>query len=393
MTFNIKIYNNIAEEGLKKLDAEHYTFDDTLAPDGVLLRSESLHDKDLPESVLAVARAGAGTNNIPIADYTEKGVIVFNTPGANANAVKELVLGSMLLSVRPILQGITWAGTLESPNLEKTVEQNKKQFVGTELEGKTLGVIGLGAIGSRVANDAYQIGMNVLGYDPHVSVDTAWKMSRRVKRVLSVDEIFAKADFISIHVPLLKDTKNFISTAELEKMKETAVLLNFSRGGLVDHDAVVKAVTEGQIGKYVTDFPEESLLNVPNIVLLPHLGASTEEAEINCAKSAAKTLKVFLETGNILNAVNFPRTEMTFRTHHRLSIFHQNVPNMIGKISQAIADGGVNINNLTNRSHENLAYTIIDLDDVSEEKAIDLLAAINLIDEVIKTRLIVNPEI
>ena len=390
MTYTIKIYNNIAEEGLAYFD-EAYSFSETDTPDAILLRSESLHEKRLEKSVLAVARAGAGVNNIPVADYTKEGVIVFNTPGANANAVKELVLGSMLIAARPILQSVSWTKAQDTSNLEKTIEANKKQFVGSELENKTLGVIGLGAIGSRVANDAYQIGMNVLGYDPHVSVDTAWKMSRRVERVLSVEEIFEKADFISLHIPLLKETTHFIGQEEIAKMKEDTVLLNFSRGALVDHKAILEAVKTKKLGKYITDFPEAELLNQENIIVLPHLGASTKEAEINCSKSAVKTLIHYLETGNIQNAVNFPATEMAFRTNYRLSIFHQNVPNMIGKISQTIAENKININNLTNRSHEKLAYTLVDLDDVSEDEALAILKKLETIEEVIRTRVIKNP--
>lgn len=390
MVYHIKIYNNIAAEGLSYFN-NNYQLNSDKEPEGILLRSESLHDKNLPDSVLAVARAGAGVNNIPVSEYTKKGILVFNTPGANANAVKELVLGSMLIAARPILQGVHWTGKQETHNLEKTIEQNKKQFVGSELENKTLGVIGLGAIGSRVANDAYQIGMNVLGYDPHVSVDTAWKMSRRVQRVLSVDEIFEQADFISLHIPLLKETTHFIGKDELLKMKKTAVLLNFSRGALVDHLAVTKAINQQQLGKYITDFPEAELLNQENIVVLPHLGASTKEAEINCSKSAVKTLTHYLETGNIQNAVNFPTTEMSFKTDFRLSIFHQNVPNMIGKISQSIAESGVNINNLTNRSHDSMAYTLVDLDDVTEETSLAIVEKIETIEEVIRTRMIKNP--
>lgn len=391
MVFSIKYYNQIAQEGLDLLDTSKYSLQDSKNPDAIILRSESLHNKQLPKSVMAVARAGAGTNNIPIEEYSENGVVVFNTPGANANAVKELVLGSMLISARPILQSITWTDTLKNENLEQEVEANKKKFVGTELENKTLGVIGLGAIGSRVANDAYQIGMNVLGYDPHVSVDTAWKMSRRVQRVLSVDTIFAEADFISIHIPLLKETKHFIGKKELENMKDTAVLLNFSRGALVDHLAVIEAIETNTIKKYITDFPEKELLNKKGIAVLPHLGASTKEAEINCAKSAVKTLSFFLETGNIRNSVNFPTTEMIFKTKYRLSIFHKNVPNMIGKISQQIANSQININNLTNRSHKDLAYTLIDLDDLTEESSLIILEKINNINEVIRTRIIENP--
>lgn len=391
MVFSIKYYNQIAQEGLDLLDTSKYSLQDSKNPDAIILRSESLHNKQLPKSVMAVARAGAGTNNIPIEEYSENGVVVFNTPGANANAVKELVLGSMLISARPILQGITWTDTLKNENLEQEVEVNKKKFVGTELENKTLGVIGLGAIGSRVANDAYQIGMNVLGYDPHVSVDTAWKMSRRVQRVLSVDTIFAEADFISIHIPLLKETKHFIGKKELENMKDTAVLLNFSRGALVDHLAVIEAIETNTIKKYITDFPEKELLNKKGITVLPHLGASTKEAEINCAKSAVKTLSFFLETGNIRNSINFPTTEMIFKTKYRLSIFHKNVPNMIGKISQQIANSQININNLTNRSHKDLAYTLIDLDDLTEESSLIILEKINNINEVIRTRIIENP--
>lgn len=321
--FDIKTFNAIAPEGLARFNTPEFSVDQTETPAGIVLRSEKLHSYDFPSSVLGVARAGAGTNNIPVQKCTENGIVVFNTPGANANAVKELVVACLLLSVRPVLKGANWVQTLSGPDIESQAEAEKKQFAGTELEGKRLGVIGLGAIGAMVANDAYRLGMDVTGYDPFVSVDTAWSISRRVKRAQSMDEIFTNCDFITVHVPLTENTHHLIGKDELAKMKETAVLLNFARGELVDTDAVVEAVNQGAIGNFVTDFADERLLHNEKIMVLPHLGASTEEAEINCAKMAARTLKKFLETGNIKRSVNFPTVEMAFNSPHRFTIIHK----------------------------------------------------------------------
>ncbi|MGY3765709.1 3-phosphoglycerate dehydrogenase family protein [Vagococcus vulneris] len=393
MTYTVKTYNQIAPEGLNFLKQAGYIVEDSDHPDAILLRSHSLHQQKLTDSVLAIGRAGAGTNNIPIDTCTSQGIAVFNTPGANANAVKELVLANLLLAVRPILKGTEWINHLDSHAISSEVEINKKQFAGTELEGKTLGVIGLGAIGSRVANDAYQIGMNVLGYDPHVSIDTAWKMSRRVQRVLDLQDIFSEADFITIHIPLLPETKHFIGKKELSKMKPNTVLLNFSRGELVDNPAVLKAAANGGIAKYITDFPVEELLHQPNITLLPHLGASTEEAEINCAKSAARTLQYYLETGNIRHSVNLPTVDMTFNSPYRISVLHQNIPNMIGAISQLVAQKNINIHNLTNRSRGEVAYTLVDLDETALDMAQSIVSDIQQNSAVIRTRLITNTKI
>lgn len=390
MTYTIQTYNTIAEEGLNVFNPNVYQINHAQDPDGILLRSQSLHTETIQESVLMIARAGAGTNNIPIDTCTEKGIAVFNTPGANANAVKELVLGSMLICSRPILESIQWTHSLPTQDLEKTVEQHKKQFIGTELEGKTLGVIGLGAIGSRVANDAYQIGMNVLGYDPHVSVDTAWKMSRRVNRVLDINDIWSQADFITLHIPLTPDTTHFISETELKKMKKSVTLLNFSRGHLVDNAALLTAIHQKQISRYVTDFPEPSLMNVPNIMVLPHLGASTKEAEVNCAKSAVQTTSLFLETGNTRYSVNFPNVDMAFKADYRLTIFHKNIPNMIGNMTSILSDAQVNIDNLSNRSRGDIAYTLIDVDHATDDICQHILTKFKAIPGVIRTRLITN---
>lgn len=392
MTFDIKTFNAIAEEGLQRFTSDEYTLNATENPDGIILRSQKLHDYKFPKSVKGVARAGAGTNNVPIDQCTEQGIVVFNTPGANANAVKELVLASLLVSVRPIIRGAAWVQTLQGDNTEEQVEAEKKQFAGTELDGKKLGVIGLGAIGAMVANDAYRLGMNVTGYDPYVSVDTAWSISRRVKRALSIDEILTTCDFITVHVPLNEKTHHLIGAEEIKKMKKDAVLLNFARGELVDTNAILAAVQKKEVGGYITDFADSRLLHEENILVLPHLGASTEEAEVNCAKMAARTLKNFLETGNIKRSVNFPTVEMAFKTPFRISVVHKNVPNMLGQISSGIAELNLNIDNMINRSRGDFAYTLLDLTNVDEEtvqKAADL---IKNTEHVIRVRIIQNSE-
>lgn len=390
--FQIKTFNAIAPEGMNRFEKEKYAINQSKEPVGIMLRSQKLHDYDFPASVLGVARAGAGTNNIPVDKCTEQGIVVFNTPGANANAVKELVVANLLLSVRPILQGAMWVQNLSGNDIEEQVEANKKQFVGTELEGKKLGIIGLGSIGAMVANDAYRLGMEVLGYDPHVSVDTAWTISRRVKRAKEISEIFTTCDFITVHVPLLEQTRNLISDRELAMMKPTTKLFNFSRGEIVDNEAVLKAINDGYLAGFTTDFADERLLNNEKIVVLPHLGASTEEAEINCAKMAARTLKKFLETGEIKRSVNFPTVEMSFYSPYRLTIINRNIPNMLGVISSTIANAGINIDNMINRGRGNHAYTLVDINEEDEAKIANVLNQLEATENVLRVRSIKNPE-
>lgn len=390
--FQIKTFNAIAPEGLQRLEPEHYAINESEQPQGILLRSQKLHDYDFPESVLGVARAGAGTNNIPVQSCTEKGIVVFNTPGANANAVKELVVASLLLSVRPIIQGAQWVQTLSGNHVEEQAEAHKSQFAGTELEGKKLGVIGLGSIGAMVANDAYRLGMEVVGYDPYVSVDTAWTISRRVKRANDIAEVFSTCDFITVHVPLMDNTRNLIGTDEISKMKATTKLFNFSRKEIVDTDAILKALQEGRLAGYTTDFADEQLLHNEKVLVLPHLGASTEEAEVNCAKMAARTLKKFLEFGTIKRSVNFPTVEMAFRSPYRLTIINRNVPNMLGQISSIIADSGINIDNMLNRGRDDFAYTLVDVASEDEGLLKELADTLRTNENIIRVRVIKNQE-
>ena len=391
--YTIKTYNAIAEEGLKKFDIENYQLNKTDDPDGIVLRSQNLHDMKFSSQLKAIARAGAGTNNIPIQECTEKGIVVFNTPGANANAVKELVLASLLLAVRPIIEGVEWVKTLEGPDVDKKVEAEKKRFVGSELAGKQLGVIGLGSIGAMVANDAYRLGMDVVGYDPYVSVDTAWSISSRVKRVLSIEEVLTTSDYITVHVPLLDSTRAMISAEKLDLIKKDAVLLNFARGELVDLDAVISALKNGQLKSYLTDFADERLIEMDNVVVLPHLGASTEEAEINCAKMASKTLKYFLETGNIVHSVNFPTVEMVLNFPIRLAIINRNITNMVAQMSIGLAEYGVNIVNIMNKSRGDYAYTLIDIESIPEEKLMDIVNRIKSVTGILSVRVIKNESI
>ncbi|MGX7163816.1 phosphoglycerate dehydrogenase [Enterococcus massiliensis] len=389
--FQIKTFNAIAPEGMSRFD-ENYLINESENPDGIILRSQKLHDYAFPESVVGVARAGAGTNNIPVDRCTQQGIVVFNTPGANANAVKELVIASLLLSVRPILQGAQWVQTLSGPNVEEQAEAQKSQFAGTELEGKRLGIIGLGAIGAMVANDAYRLGMEVMGYDPYVSVDTAWSISRRVKRAADLFEIFKNCDFITLHVPLMENTHHLISTAELAQMKPTAKLFNFSRGEIVDTTAVLTALDAGELAGFTTDFADEKLLNHKKVLVLPHLGASTEEAEVNCAKMAARTLKRFLETGTIKRSVNFPSVEMAFQSPYRITVINRNVPNMLGQISSTIAEMGINIDNMVNRGQEDYAYTLIDIQETNPEKAEKVAGKLRENPDILRVRVIKQPE-
>ncbi|MGL9790023.1 phosphoglycerate dehydrogenase [Enterococcus sp. DIV2469a] len=391
--FQIKTFNAIAPEGLQRLEKEKYAINESDQPQGILLRSQKLHDYAFPESVLGIARAGAGTNNIPVKACTEKGIVVFNTPGANANAVKELVIASLLLSVRPILRGAQWVQTLSGDNVEEQAEAQKSQFAGTELEGKKLGIIGLGSIGAMVANDAYRLGMEVVGYDPYVSVDTAWTISRRVKRTNDIAEVFSTCDFITVHVPLMENTHHLVGEAELAKMKPTTKLFNFSRKEIVDTDAVLRALKADRLAGYTTDFADEQLLHNEKVLVLPHLGASTEEAEVNCAKMAARTLKKFLEFGTIKRSVNFPTVEMAFHSPYRLTIINRNVPNMLGQISSIIAESGINIDNMLNRGREDFAYTLADV--ASEDEALlnQLADKLRENENIVRVRVIKNQEV
>ena len=373
--YQIQTLNKISKKGLAVLDENYTCADETENPDGIILRSFKMHDMELPESLRAVARAGAGVNNIPIDKCTDKGIVVFNTPGANANAVKEIVLGALFLASRKIVQGIEWEKTLigSGDDIPSLVEKGKSAFAGPEIEGKTLGVVGLGAIGVRVANAAHHLGMNVIGFDPYLSVDAAWHLTRFAHKANSLDELLEKADYITIHVPSTPSTKGMFNSEAFAKMKKGAILLNFSRGSLVDENDVQEAIANGTVATYVTDFGSEALLKCENVICLPHLGASTPESEENCAVMAANEIKDFLENGNIKNSVNFPECDMGKKTGERITILHKNVTGMIKKITDALES--LNIANMINKSKGDNAYTMIDVDGRCDAAAIDAIAA------------------
>ncbi|MDD6916334.1 MAG: 3-phosphoglycerate dehydrogenase family protein [Eubacteriales bacterium] len=373
--YQIQTLNKISKKGLAVLDENYTCADETENPDGIILRSFKMHDMELPESLRAVARAGAGVNNIPIDKCTDKGIVVFNTPGANANAVKEIVLGALFLASRKIVQGIEWEKTLigSGDDIPSLVEKGKSAFAGPEIEGKTLGVVGLGAIGVRVANAAHHLGMNVIGFDPYLSVDAAWHLTRFAHKANSLDELLEKADYITIHVPSTPSTKGMFNSEAFAKMKKGARLLNFSRGSLVDENDVQEAIANGTVATYVTDFGSETLLKCENVICLPHLGASTPESEENCAVMAANEIKDFLENGNIKNSVNFPECDMGKKTGERITILHKNVTGMIKKITDALES--LNIANMINKSKGDNAYTMIDVDGRCDAAAIDAIAA------------------
>ncbi|MBQ9757487.1 MAG: phosphoglycerate dehydrogenase [Clostridia bacterium] len=384
--YKVQTLNKIAKIGLNVFD-DKYTFGDEVEnPDGIILRSFNMHEMELPESLSAVARAGAGTNNIPIEKCSERGIVVFNTPGANANAVKELAIAGLLLASRKVVQGINWAKTLigEGDQVGKLVEKGKSNFVGPEIMGKTLGIIGLGAIGVRVANAAHALGMNVIGYDPYLSVDAAWSMTRAAKKANDIDTILAESDYVSIHVPATKDTKGMFNQDLFKKVKKGVRLLNLSRAELVDDAAVIAALEDGTVAAYVTDFATEELLKCENVVVMPHLGASTPESEDNCAVMAAQELKDFLENGNIRNSVNFPNCDMGKVCGSRVTIAHKNIPSMITKISDIFAKDGINIENMMNKSKGDLAYTMIDTHSTVDGT---IIADLKAIDGVIKVSL------
>ncbi len=386
--FNINQLNKISSLGIKKLDKELFCCDGTSnEPDGILVRSASLHEMELPACLKAIARAGAGVNNIPIDKCSEAGIVVFNTPGANANAVKELVITSLFLTSRKIIAGIDWAKTLKGKGVEvaKLVEKGKSEFAGPEIKEKKLGVIGLGAIGVMVANAAYHLGMDVYGFDPFISVDSAWGLSRFVHKSKSNNDIFENCDYITIHIPLNDETKAIINSTSIATMKKGVRILNFSRGGLVNNDDIINALEQGKVGCYITDFPADELLDVKNLIAIPHLGASTPESENNCAVMACDQISDFLINGNIKNSVNFPNVELAPSEKKRLSIIHKNIPNMLSQISFVLGNEGVNIEDMLNKSKGPFAYTLIDIESDIPDNTLDKL---NSIEGVIKVRVI-----
>lgn len=365
----IHCLNAISNYGTDLLTEEYVLTDNQAEADGILVRSASLHDAEFSDSLLAVARAGAGVNNIPLADCAEKGIVVFNTPGANANGVKELVLAGMVLASRDIVGGIEWCKSIkDDPEIAKTVEQGKKAFVGCEIKGKKLGVIGLGAIGAEIANAAAGLGMEVYGYDPYISIRAAWMLSRDVKHTKNIDVIYQECDYITMHVPLTDGTRAMINQDSLSMMKDGVVILNFSRDLLVNDDDMVAALQAGKVKKYVTDFPNPKVAGAKGVIMIPHLGASTEESEDNCAKMAVQEIMDYIENGNIRNSVNYPSCDMGIcKTACRIAVLHMNVPNMIGQITGALAADGINISDMTNKSKEKYAYTLMDLENMPGE--------------------------
>ena len=377
--FNIKTLNEIYPVYKNVLAADKFTVGkDIENPDAIIVRSAAMHDLPVPEKLLAVGRAGAGYNNIPVEDYGKRGVVVFNTPGANANAVKELAIAALLLASRDIVGGIEWAQTLRGQGaaVAKLVEKGKNQFVGPEIMGKTLGVIGLGGVGGLVANAAADLKMRVLGYDPYISVANAWKLSRKIVHVDNQDEMLPQCDYLSIHVPLMDSTRGSFNAAVFAKMKDGAALLNLARGELVNNADLLAAIAGGKIRRYVTDFPCDELLGQRGVVAIPHLGASTPESEDNCVDMISRQLEDYLETGSIVNSVNYPACPLTDAFRYRLTVMHANVPNTVGRITSALAEQGVNIDNMVNKSRGEFAYTVLDLDDALSEETIRRVEAL-----------------
>lgn len=377
--YRISTMNKIAAIGLDRFDREQYEVASELNnPDAIIVRSAKLHDMEMPATLKAIARAGAGVNNIPVADCTAKGIVVFNTPGANANAVKELVIAALLLASRGIIKGVEWTNTLKgTENISKQVEDGKKNFAGTEIKGKTLGIIGLGAIGVSLANAALALGMNVVGFDPYISVEAAWSLSGQVKRAKSLDSMLSKADYISVHVPFLPDTKNMIYKEKFAMMKDGVKIVNFSRDGIINTEDMIAALDSGKVSCYVTDFAEEALLQRNDVIVMPHLGASTKESEDNCAMMAVDEIKLFLETGNVVNSVNFPPCELPMGDDYRIVLVNKNVPNMLGQITSILAKGGINITASINKQKNDYAYNIIETDSSVSDALISELTGID----------------
>ena len=377
--FNIKTLNEISPVYKDVLAADKFNVGKEIEnPDAIIVRSAAMHDLPVPETLLAVGRAGAGYNNIPTDDYGKRGIVVFNTPGANANAVKELAIAALLLASRDIVGGIEWAQTLKGQGaaVAKLVEKGKNQFVGPEIKGKTLGVIGLGGVGGLVANAAADLKMRVLGFDPYISVANAWKLSRKIIHVDKQDEMLPQCDYLSIHVPLMDSTRGSFNADVFSKMKDGAALLNLARGELVNNADLLSAIASGKIRRYVTDFPCDELLGQKNVVAIPHLGASTPESEDNCVDMVSHQLEDYLETGSIVNSVNYPACPLTDAFRYRLTVMHANVPNTVGRITSAVAEQGINIDNMVNKSRGEFAYTVLDLDDPLSEETIRRVEAL-----------------
>jgi len=386
--YKIKNLNNISTVGLNLFPRDSYEIASEIPnPDAIIVRSYNMHEMEFSENLLAIARAGAGVNNIPVDKCSQLGIAVFNTPGANANSVKELVIAGLLLSSRKIVQGINWAKTLigKGNEVPKLIEKGKSQFAGPEIKGKRLGVIGLGAIGVMVANDARALGMKVTGYDPFISVESAWHLSSDIARAKGPEEIYSNSDYITLHVPLADSTRNMINREAFKRMKKGTRLLNFARGGLVNEEDLGQAINDGTLACYVTDFVTERLLKMDNVIAIPHLGASTPEAEDNCAVMAVNQIKDYLEKGIVRNSVNFPSCEMDFNGKKRILIINRNVPAMVGQITSVLADAGVNISDMINKSRGDLAYNIIDIDNDIDEKDIEKIRSI---DGIIRVRVI-----
>jgi len=388
--FKIRTYNAISSKGLSRFPAESYQVSSESAdPDGILLRSQKLHSEVMPSSVVAIARAGAGVNNIPVADYTEQGIVVFNTPGANANAVKELIVAALLMGSRDIYGGMNYVQGLteisDSAEMGKLLEKEKKRFAGAEVQGKTLGVVGLGAIGSMIANLALELGMNVVGYDPAISVEAAWQLSSSVERMDNLEALLARADFITLHVPAIPATKHLINSKTLAGMKTTAKIVNFAREEIVSTADIVDALDNGVIAGYITDFPTPELLGRSDVLLMPHIGASTEEAEENCAVMAANQLMDFLENGNIRNSVNYPQIKMARNGGTRITFSNRNVPKVLGSVLSILADSELNVVDMVNKSRNDIAYNIIDIDGDFDAS---LKAKIAAVDGVVHVRII-----
>lgn len=385
--YKINCLNPIADVGLKNFSESYQITDDINEAEGVLVRSASMHEMEIPKKLLAVARAGAGVNNIPLDKCAEKGVVVFNTPGANANGVKELVIAGMLLAARDVIGGIQWVKeSADNTDIAKAAEKEKKNFAGTEIMGKKLGVIGLGAIGVKVANAAIALGMDVYGYDPYLSVNAAWNLSRSVKHVLNVDDIYADCDYITIHVPLLDSTKGMINAVSIAKMKEGVIILNFARDLLANEKDVLEGLNSGKIARYVSDFPNPTTAGQKGCIVIPHLGASTEESEDNCAVMAVEEMMDYLENGNIRNSVNYPACDMGICTKAgRVAIFHKNVANMITQFTAAFGVKGINISDMTNKSRGEVAYTMID---VESAPTTEIIEALEKIDGVFRVRIV-----
>ena len=384
--YKIMKLNKISTEGLDVFPLDQYEIGTEIThPDAIILRSFNMHDMDLPDSLLAVGRAGAGVNNIPIPQCSQKGIVVFNTPGANANAVKEMVIASLFLVSRDIARGIFFTESLrgKGSDVPELVEKNKKSFAGQEIYGKTLGVIGLGKIGVMVANSALDLGMRVIGYDPFISVKSAWGLSKEVQRAEGADALIANADYISLHTPLTDETRGMINSEKFNRMKKGVRILNFSRGGIVNNDDLGKAIKNGIVERYITDFPDDELLSMEKVIAIPHLGASTEEAEGNCAVMVADQIRDFIENGNIKNSVNYPDCRLEQNSNFRLVIMNRNIPNMVGQISTALAEANINIVEMLNKSKGDYAYNIIEMSNQPTKEAIDAICSI---EGVIKVR-------